>query len=1541
MQDLSNIQTDDNNPESKTFDSNILLQEERLRSLIDFAQQSARLKISPTTDFERHGIFHRSEHELISLPGIHLNIEKNEIESWLKIDRLTETLPPEPKEDSLSIWIDLPRKPEKAPSLKNAVLLEPNKLNADTINNHEIEGNLADQKLTLLSEFENKDYIERIFQEYVSEQWNTWAIEEKKRRQTIKLYSDLFTLKQQLEGSIIDTQIELIWGIGLGLWKVNDTNIKYPLITQSVEIFLNQEDMSIEIRPRRTADSIFELDPYMSIDGIGLADLQKAHNDLVLQQSIDVSPFERLTYEPQLQLATTHIDSKGIYWPNQTQVDDRQLPEITTELKITDTWVIFARPRSKSPLIQDLENFKKLLNQDEDCEITNVIKDIISEPSEEHCEQKLTNFRGLSYINSYSCSDTNTDVQDLFFPLPFNQEQVNIVQKLEHSNGVVVQGPPGTGKTHTIANIISHYMANGKRVLVTSMKEPALSVLKEKLPASIQPLAISLLTNEPDGMKQFEFAISKIAQELQNINKSELGKEIENDEELIDQLHSELAWIDNSIIKWARNNMQPIIMDNAEIYPEDAAQEIANAKQDFDWLDDPISIGNEYKPLFDNVDIIHLREARKKLKNDIDYLDKKIPKLELIPELSFILTLHQGLLNNNYLKEQVFSSNIPKIINLAENINALEELLKTCYEYQSLISKIAVIETPWIGTLQNFIRNPELSALQQLIESFLLQVNDLQIVHNLFIEKPVFIPEELEFSEEIVRALKNKSEGKQPFGIGGIVTKRTLIKKLETIRILNKIASTKQDWEHVYNYVVLQLNINELILKWNRVVNETNIFTVVNQTTNKPLKQIKEELVIYFKMKKLFEKEIHIKNQLNSFIEASSFTNDLFGPNCKMNELINVLQNNINYHRSSKNWSEKENLINKFASYNGRISELFNNFFIEELGKLSITDDWLQTRWHYLNEELRRIHSLKPALDDVSSITNIIIESGGINWAKKLKEIPMEGAVDYLLPDNWEQAWRLRRLANYFYSVSHFNEFKKLTSNRYDIEKKLASTYQNIVAKRTWLQLAKNATPDIRAALQAFQSAISKIGKGTGKRAVRYKNDAKNASSRTNKAIPCWIMPHYKISESLPPAFGCFDLVVIDEASQSDLTALPAILRAKKLLVVGDDKQVSPDGVGLEEEKITKLMLQFLSNQVGIYRQAMSPERSIYDLCKIVFANSQVMLREHFRSVNPIIEYSKREFYNHELKPLRIPTKSERLDPPLIDVFIEDGHRNNKENIAEAKFIVNEIKKIISDTNMDNRSIGVVSLLGNEQARKIWEMIQKEISTDKITRHKITCGDALTFQGKERDIMFLSMVATRDNIKADSREASAQRFNVAASRARDRMYLVRSIDIEDLSIADKLRRGLIEHFKSPFAQDDVKVKNLRELCESGFEKEVYDLLTERGYKVTPQVKVGNYRIDMVVEGHNDSRLAIECDGDRYHDSSKWEDDMNRQRILERAGWKFWRCFASNFVLNRKQVTNDLIETLIHNGIEPIGAEGVLNNIHCEHRTIKSLIDLEN
>jgi very-short-patch-repair endonuclease len=108
---------------------------------------------------------------------------------------------------------------------------------------------------------------------------------------------------------------------------------------------------------------------------------------------------------------------------------------------------------------------------------------------------------------------------------------------------------------------------------------------------------------------------------------------------------------------------------------------------------------------------------------------------------------------------------------------------------------------------------------------------------------------------------------------------------------------------------------------------------------------------------------------------------------------------------------------------------------------------------------------------------------------------------------------------------------------------------------------------------------------------------------------------------------------------------------------------------------------------------------------------------------------------------------------------------------------------------------------------------------------------------------------------------------------------------------------------------------------------LYDWLVQHGYRVTPQVSVGAYRIDLVVEGARDSRLAVECDGDQHQGPEKWADDVRRQRVLERAGWRFWRCFASSFVRRREAVLEDLRLALLARGIEPLGARATLPAVH--------------
>jgi very-short-patch-repair endonuclease len=500
-------------------------------------------------------------------------------------------------------------------------------------------------------------------------------------------------------------------------------------------------------------------------------------------------------------------------------------------------------------------------------------------------------------------------------------------------------------------------------------------------------------------------------------------------------------------------------------------------------------------------------------------------------------------------------------------------------------------------------------------------------------------------------------------------------------------------------------------------------------------------------------------------------------------------------------------------------------------------------------------------------------------------------------------------------SIEARHELLALSSRRRELEASLARLYREMIGRASWLATKRNATPKVLQALAGYATAIRRIGQGTGPNATRYRRDAREAMVDAAGAVPCWVMSHAKVSESMPAEIGAFDLVIVDESSQSNLWALPAILRGAKILVVGDDKQVSPDGGFISSERIQSLRQRFLEDQP--YQAEMTPEKSLYDLAARVFSAHNVMLREHFRSVPAVIAYSNRVFYKSGIEPLRIPTLGERIEPPLVDIYVEGGLRDaNDCNRREAEVIADEIAALVEDPRFAGRTIGVVSLLGMEQAKLIDRLARRRNAAELI-RRRLECGDARTFQGSERDIMFLSMVVDPSNCKALSGLMFEQRFNVAASRARDRMYLVRSVEEQNLSEKD-LRLTLLAHFSQPMATEDEQSDDLALRCQPGFERELYGELVVRGYRVVPRVRIGAHVLDMVVEGGNHMRLAVECDGDDLHRPERWSEDVARQRVLERAGWTFWRCFASTWKLRRGEVISELVARLVQLGIAPIG-----------------------
>jgi very-short-patch-repair endonuclease len=1462
--------------------------------LLNYIEHVEKLKTKPAFSIPIE-YFAAYQHDLKGLPELRFNLQSAGEDVWLRVPRLQELPAPLP-DARLSAWITLPKSPDKTPELKAQITV--------------FEGT-SEAGIAALQDHLD---IQELFDWYVENQWVPWAAAEQPRRETIKRYKQLFALQQAIASDGVDTPLELVWGIGFASWKKEGfgSALRHPLITQTCDITLNEASFDLEIRPREI-DPRLEADTYSEMELPGVRPLETFWKSTLASDANRINPFESSTFEGVLRAAVGHLDPTGSY---DVLVDDVTPPAPGDKLRVTNTWVLYARKRSTSNILDDIKRLKKNIETIE--ALPRVIRSFVELGDTQIRTQTEQAFRGLS------SSESPADAFELYFPMPYNEEQVSIVQKLEHGDGVVVQGPPGTGKTHTIANIICHYLAQGKRVLVTAKSETALNEVLGKLPERISPLCVSLLSNDREGMKQFEHSIQTISSNVSAMNPNRTKAEIAALQEKLNQLHAKISYVDHAVGDFAHRHMRHYKFQGQDVSPEEIAKLVLAQAEQHQWMDDDLP-SEEFEVVlpFDESTISALRQARIKVGQNLPYLNCSLPVADDFPAWTSLLELHRDLARARGIeKDLAFGT----ILNLADSSFETFEKAKAVIIFldqrHELKQKLAESPEPELVTIVQ--RLPDMKADDLLLTSLLQSCHDisgLEERRQRLVTKVIDVPEGAETNPDFKEAVSRLVAGKSAFGLP--FGKSEARKLLAAVTVLGAPAKSADDWKLAQEVIEWREKTKQSVAHWNAVAAE---FGIDQQTgpvdlVFRRINQLQARVTDLHQLAFDYDSKLHAEFE-------SVFGKQTADKMWDMGEQFVViagdsLHTHVDKGRLSYAMGRISELIRKLETHTGSVVDDIKTLLMEGIGDANADENELHKKWLMLQSELTRLASLRPAFYDIGRGSNLIESADAPRWAKRVRTEPAAADHDPVVPSAWREAWTWRCAVMFLERIDGHDKVRELFMQRKALTTALARTYQDLIAEKTWLGVYDNSPDYIKQALQMYLNAMQAMGHGTGIRSIRFRKDARDAMSRAYRAVPCWILPEWRVSETLPAEIGLFDLVIIDEASQSDISSFPALLRGKKLLVVGDHKQVSPSAIGVPEVKINELRSRFLSDQP--HSSEMTPGKSIYDFASVVFAGSSVMLKEHFRCVPAIIEFSNREFYQGDIRPLRLPHANERLDPPLIDVFVKGGYRDGDVNRPEAKAIVDEIEAILANEEFASRSIGVVTLLGIKQSAYIQELIGQRISPIDIVARNLAVGPPPVFQGRERDIMLVSMVLGSGDRSAQDRADQHQRFNVAISRARDRMYLFRSVPQNTFN-EDTLTGKLMRHFQEPFRQDARSTQVLRDRCESGFEFEMFDELIRKGYRVRPQVKCGTFRIDFVVEGREGRRLAIECDGDRFHGPGQWADDMARQRVLERAGWTFWRCFASSFTRQREKVVDDLLRTLDGLGIEPLGSESVDNTV---------------
>ncbi|RJQ82818.1 DUF559 domain-containing protein [Pseudonocardiaceae bacterium YIM PH 21723] len=1356
--------------------------------------------------------------------------------------------------------------------------------------------------------------IRREFDRWLA-QWRSWSTEQHKTRERRRFYETLESAAKTMEQQ--DDRFEFVLAIGLICWQAPDgERIRRHLLTEPVVPKLDRVTAEITVTlaggKRRFEDrELFEDQDLYQPDSGRVIKQSMLTSDSGLLDSEMISEIERW-----LGVAFTESVERA-----DVRVIGDRLP---SRPQLSASPALLLRPRSQALLAETYRRISASLTE-EGAQVPVALAQLVVD-TEVTVRERWLSEQGA----------TSSDVlgADPLFPLPANDEQMRVLDLLRDETSVVVQGPPGTGKTHTIANLVSALLARGLRVLVTSQKDQALRVLREKIPADMRRLCVLLAGGSKDAAKELEQSLDALSEAVTTSSPEELTKKLGTLATQRTKLKSRSAALNDQIrrLRDAENISHPPVVPgyNEQAYRGTLTQIVREVKlkaKACEWIP-TVDLGQPDRPPLSTAELVELRRL---LRSDTPQRrirgGQRFPDSDELPdpaELTEIIyaerdaqrTAHE---DTSQLTQRVATLDIAHLREMADWGQAVRaDLLRLGFTEEG---------TPGVG--QTWVVravNDGFSGRHAGIWGHLREVRSEaeRLQTNLQAQGVRFVIEMPPMNAMGIgraRGLLNAGRAlKKYLAEGGKL--RTYLPKspaqknaeelLSLVKVDGQPPTALPQLGATLDRLEAEVAAAQLALKWADagvpVSTERLTATLSELDDNDRQLEIVERL-----------SAVHHAVQ-NRFLQGGVST-DLGTPQRFLRALgaIPAALRYVELERARTQVTTLLARVQQVAAVPGSCPELSKlvdavrdrdsdayrrGLTLIEVARTEHDDEHRRAQLH---------RTLKEAHPELCELLELTVEETA--WDEWLRDLPAAWA--------WSKAEQ-------FVQLHRTADEERLLLAEYDqVEYQIDRTTKQLAATQALRACLLRMSDKHARALRSYREHMNKVGAGSGLKAGEFRRAAKAAMEKAKDAVPAWVVPLPNLLDNIAAERNSFDVVIVDEASQVGVEQLFLLWMAPRVIVVGDDQQCTPGPSRMGKlEPLFARLHDHLRDVDQEIRQHFTSKSHLYGMLSARSGkNAVTRLREHFRCMPEIITWSSTQFYGEEGRPGLVPLRERTSDDlePLKVVYVEggfiEGRDTKRRNPIEAKRLVAQLSECLSDPRYAGKSFGVVVLQGHGQVKLLELEINAAITPEQRAERKIRVGSPAEFQGDERDVIFLSMLVAEPP-NAQYATSARQSFNVAASRAKDQMWLFSSVRLDQLKPQD-LRSSLMAYMMNPpsvfGASPDLDQVSDTSRCEpfdSLFEQLVYRAIKKRGYHVVPQHPVGSRKLDLVVVGDG-GRVAIECDGHQWHTSPEQQtSDARRDLELRRMRWDVLRIRESEFEFDPERELAPLWQHLAERNIHP-------------------------